>query len=143
VGLVMTIEIQPATLGQVKRSSRGQLVEITQDVTNVAQRLQEIDPDLKLLFDEDQCFYIVRHDVARPDGSVDENLVLTSQQLGSHIVERVRQISSAGYDYVRELEQMEDAARKQRDHEVSERQGPILEQLSHALRKDLGLRSQF
>lgn len=139
----MTIEIEPATLGQVKRSSRGQLVEITQDVTNVAQQLRDIDPDLKLLFDEVQHFYIVRHDVARPDGSVDENLVLTSKQLGAHIVERVRQIASAGYDYVRELERMEDQARRNREHAERERRGPILEELAHALRKDLGLRTNF
>jgi hypothetical protein len=139
----MTIEIQPATLGQVVRSSRGNLVEVTQDVTNVAQQLKAIDENLVLLFDEEQLFYIVQVHVPQPDGSVKEDLVLTSQQLGSHIVQRVEQISSQGYDYVRELEQMEDAARKRRDHEVSERQGPILEKLAHALRKDLGLKTQF
>lgn len=139
----MTIEIQPATLGQVVRSSKGNLVEVTQDVTNVAQQLKAIDENLVLLFDEEQLFYLVRHDVAQPDGSVEENLVLTSQQLGGHIVQRVQQIASQGYDYVRELEQMENEARARREHEISERQGPLLEQLAFALRKDLGLKTQF
>lgn len=142
-GFAMTIEIQPATLGQVVRSSKGDLVEVTQDVTNVAQQLQQIDPNLKLLFDEVQQFYLVRHDVPLPDGSVDENLVLTSQQLGGHVVDRVRQIASQGYDYVRELEKMENEARARREHEISERQGPILEELAFALRKDLGLKTSF
>jgi hypothetical protein len=136
----MAIEIQPASLGQVKRSSRGQLVEITQDVTDVAKQLRDIDPDLHLLFNDEQGFYIVQHHVHEPDGSVTEHVVLTAKQLGSNIVDRVRQISSDGYDYVRELEQMENQARRDREHAEREARGPILEELAHALRKDLGLR---
>ncbi len=137
------IEIQPASLVQVVNSDRHNLVEVGQDVLDVVAQLKQIDPDLHVFYDEHEEFFVVEHHVHNLDGSVDENLVLTAQQLDQRIVERVRFISSSSYDFVAEGERMEDEARKREERLFSEQRAPVLEELAHALRKDLGLKRNF
>lgn len=138
------LEIRPANLAQVVDYD-GRMVEVASDVTNVAVQLREIDPNLKLLFamDAKDPYWMVRHDVPKPDGSVEEQLVLTSMDLGSHIVERVRQITGEGYDFVGELERLDAEAKKREDQKFTDQRAPILEKLEHAVRKDLGIKRNF
>lgn len=139
----MPIEISPANLAQVV-SYEGRLVEITDDVTGVATQLREIDPDLKLVFaaEADPPYWLVRHDVAEPDGSVTEHLVFTSVTLDG-VVERVRRISADDYDYAGELEALDKQAHVAEEQRFTQERGPVLEKLAHALRKDLNIKTQF
>ena len=132
------LEIRPANLAQVT-SYRGRMVEIADDVTGVAQQLKAIDPSLVLMFaDEAKTpYWTVFHREDQPDGSIEERLVLTSLDLGAHIVERVRQIDSDRYDYSAELEATDAAAKRAEEHRYSEQVGEIGERLHHALRQDL------
>ncbi len=138
------LEIRPANLAQVTTYG-GKMLMVSDDVTDVAKQLAEIDPDLKLLCaaEANPVYWVVRHDIDEPDGSVTEHLVLTTYDLGSHIVERVRQIASGSYDYAAELERADAKARADEEHRFSEQRGPILERLSHAVRHDLGIKRDF
>lgn len=134
------LEIRPANLAQVV-SYGGKMIAVTEDVTHVAQQLQELDPCLRLYCaaEADPMYWVVTRQVPQPDGSVNEELVNTSLDLGSHIVERLRQIDSDGYDYAAELEKQDEEARRNQEYREAERRGPILEKLAYAVRKDLGL----
>lgn len=132
------LEIQPASLAQVQRSDRGDLIAIDDDVHNVARDLKAIDSGLKLEFDTVEEFFVVSW-LHMEDGQVKEKLVLTARDLDQRIVERVRRISLPDYDYVRELERIDREADRRADHEHREQVGPYAERLRHALRKDLGL----
>lgn len=140
----MAIEIQPASLAQVV-NYRGKKVGITEDVTDVAKRLREISPDLRLFFmpESDPAYWQVERHVEQADGSVDEQLVLTSMDLGAHIVERIRQISSPDYDFVAELEHLDAKAKAKEEAHFADKRGEVLEELAHAVRTDLGLRKNF
>lgn len=133
------IDIEPASIAQVKRTDKGRLVAVEGDVQNVANDLHAIDKGLRLAYDPDQDYYVVHHLRVLGDGSVEEHLVTTARACDQRLVERVREISLPGYSYAEELEKMEAAAKRARDRDFSERVGPAAERLRHALRKDLGL----
>lgn len=133
------IDIEPASIAQVKRTDRGKLVAVDDDVQNVANDLAEIDKGLKLSYDPDQDIYIVFHKRVEGDGSVSEHLVTTARECDQRIVWRVKEISLPGYDYAAELERVEAAAKKARDDQFREEIAPLAEELRHAMRRDLGL----
>lgn len=135
-------EIQPVNAMQVFQTDRGHLVAIDDDVQSVARELRAIDEGLKVWFDPDQDHFVIFHERTLGDGSVEEHLVTTAQELDQRIVERIRQISSRDYDYVAELERIDLAADRAAEHALSERIGPHLERLAHGLRKDLGLKAR-
>jgi hypothetical protein len=133
------VEIEPAGLMQVTRTERGKLVAITDDVQGVARDLRDFDRGLKLWFNPDQDYYVVYH-VTMRDGEVKEDLVLTARELDPRVVQRVKQIAGTEYDFVKEMEQMDAAAERARQHAFSEQLGPRAERLAHAIRKDLGMK---
>lgn len=128
------MEIIPATVAQVARMDSGRLVAVDDDVQNVARDLREIDPGLRLRFDEYQEFYVVYH----VDGD-EESLVTTAQECDQRLVKRAREISRPDYDYGLELEKAEAESKKQADDRFADQTGDVGERLAHALRKDLGL----
>jgi hypothetical protein len=135
------IEVRPAPLAQVV-AYRGRKVEIDADVGDVAVRLREIHPDLRLMYaiDAEPPFWQVERHVEEPDGSTTEHLVLTSMDLGAHIVERVRYIDSGAYDFAAEAEKQDREADARLEQHFEEQRHEVLERLAHAVRKDLGLR---
>lgn len=133
------VEITPASLGQVTSTDKGRLVAITDDVGGVAQQLLELDEHLRLAYDPDQAYFVVSRHLPQEDGSVEEQLVTTAQELDGRLVHRIREIGSEDYDYGAELDRIDAVAAKRHDHEQSEKLGPHAEKLSHAIRKDLGI----
>jgi hypothetical protein len=126
------MEIQPASIAQVRAGRNGRKVLIEDDVLHIAKRLQEIDRSLRLRWNEQGEFFVVYQVL---DGS--EKLVLTARELDERIVQRVRKIAHPSYDYVAEMERMDRRAEKDADHRFHEQTGEIGERMAHALRKDL------
>lgn len=137
------LEIRPANLAQVV-SYKGKMVQIADDVSGVAQQLREIDANLKLIYaaEAKPPYWIVRHDVDEPDGSVTEHLVFTSTTLEG-LVERVMRIAADDYDYAAELAATDAKAAVAEDERFAAQRAPILEKLEHAFRKDLGIQRNF
>jgi hypothetical protein len=133
------VEIEAASLAQVRRSKKGTLVVVDDDVQNVARDLKDIDKSLRLEYDPHEEFFVVTQHRVLGDGSVEEHLVTTSRACDQRLVQRVREISDPRYDYAGELEKAEDAANRAREQKFEEQIGAGSEQLAHALRKDLGL----
>lgn len=131
------MELQPASMRQVRRQRDGRMVDIDADVGNVVAQLHELDSRLRVRFAETGGYFVVYEQLE--DGK--EHLVLTSQTLDARIVERVRQISSPSYDYAAELERQDAAADREADRRLHERVGPIAEEFMHAARRDRGLQT--
>lgn len=130
------MEIRPASLAQVQQAPDGRMVVVDDDVLGIAQQLKEIDPSLCLRYSEAGEYFVIYQ---QSDDGVHQHLILTSQDLNPQVVERVRQIGSEHYDYMKELEAQDAAVERARDHAFSEKTGEVAERLSFAIRKDLGL----
>lgn len=132
-----SVEIEAGSLSQVHRTRRGKLVQVDDDVGNVARDLTAIDPGLRLRYSPDEELFVVYHHRVAADGSEQEQLVTTSRTCDQRIVARIREIDRPGYDYGTELERLDDEADRRRDHERRESVGPYAERLSFALSRDL------
>ena len=126
------MDIAPASLAQIRMGRDGRRVVVSEDVGNVAAQIHEIDPRLGLVWNEKGEFFMV----VEQDG-LTERLVLTAKECDQRIVERVRQIASPDYDYGAEVDRLDAAAEKAKDHRFHEETGEVAERLAHALRKDL------
>jgi hypothetical protein len=145
------MDIQPASIDQVRIASDGGMVTITADVGGVAADIQRIDPCLKLKRSKSTGIYVVYrlHRNGEPcrddDPERTEELVLTARECDQRIVSRLEFIDSqgrGGYDYADALE------RARRDREARERAvfheriGGTAELAAHELRKATGDRYQ-
>lgn len=131
------MEIQHATLSQVRIGRNGRRVLIEQDVHDVVQRLKELDPKLRVHWNEYGEYFVVSEIMA--DGS--ESLVTTTKDLNPVLVDYVQKLASK--DYVAELERLDRDADRQADHARSEKVGEIGERAVHALRKDLAVQNRI
>lgn len=132
------MELQPASLAQVRAGRDGRMIAIDEDVLDIAMRLQEIDDSLRLRWSESGEYFVVYQLIG--DG---EKLVLTSTELTPQIIERVRKIAHPEYDFGAELDQMDAQAEKDKDHRFHEQVGERGEVLAHALRKDLQAKNKI
>src|SRR5271169_1619448 len=107
------MDIQPASVDQLRVGTDGKLVEISADSGGVAESIQRLDPCLRLRYAESSDCYIVyrvhRHGQPCRDDDPErtEELVLTAQECDQRIVKRLEFIDSqgrSGYDYAAELE---------------------------------------
>src|SRR4051812_42242161 len=96
------LDITPASMMQVRLGRGGRVVYIDDDVCGIAKQIQEINPDLRLAFNEGGEYFVVYQLV--PDG---EHLVTTAMELDARLVERVREISAPDYNLAAELEKHE------------------------------------
>lgn len=127
------MEIQHASLAQVRKGRDGRRVLVERDVLDVARQLQEIDPGLRVWWNEYGEYFAVGH--VQPDGS--ESLVTTVAELTPAVVEHVRRLGSAGYDYAAELARKDQQAEKDRADVFTEQVGEAGERLAHAVRNDI------
>lgn len=128
------MEIQHASLAQVRRGRDGRVVEVPADLFGVTDRLREIDPGLGVKYNEFGDYFVIYH--AQPNG--DEDLVTTTIRLTPDVVDHVRKLAHPSYDYVAELERLDRQAERDRDHRFHEQVGEAGERLAHAIRKDIG-----
>jgi hypothetical protein len=124
------VEIQPASLAVAQRGRNGQLVTIEEDVLNIAQQLREIDPCLSLHWNEGRGVFVVLETLENGD----EKLVTVVKEVDQRLVERIRKIASADYDYVKELDMIDAAHDRKIEHDFSEKVGEAGERMYHALK---------
>lgn len=128
------VDIEPASIAQIRKSLKGELILIDDDVQGIAAALREVNDDFRLHYDPYQDIWVV---MQLHDGQ--EKLVTThTGDLDHRLVQRVRQVAARGYDYAAELERSEREAERKRDRDRRESIGPIGERLAHAMAKDLG-----
>lgn len=126
------MDVQPANMAQVRMGKDGKPITISEDVGGVAAQLREIDPKLKLAWNDKGEFFYVAEDDGR-----EERLVFTARECDGRIVERARRIASESYNLVAEMDQIDKGVERARDHAFSEKLGEAGERAAHALRKDL------
>ena len=128
------MELERASLAQFRKGRNGRSYVIEEDVLDIVGQIQDLDENLKVLWNEYGEHYVVVEDCR--DGK--ERLVTTSLYLDQRLLARLREMVSPGYDLAAEMEAQDAAADREKDHEFHERMGERGEQLAHALRKDLG-----
>ena len=132
------MEIQPLTLDQLVRDRKGRQVLIESDVGNIALDLKNLDSSLRLRVTESGGFVVYQH-IDNSDGSYKEHLVLTAKELDARIIDRVRKIMHPSYNYVKELDKLDDIADAKKEYDADQVIGEHGQRIAHALRKDLGI----
>lgn len=127
-------------MDQVERGAQGQAVLIEADVGNVAADLRDIDPALRLRYSEKGEYFVVYFEP--PDRPGDQQLVLTALECDQRIVNRVRQIASADYDYVAELDRIDREAERDKTNANRQRIAEGAEKLYFEIRKAQGIRAR-
>ncbi len=127
------MEIQPASIAQVRKGRDGRQVLIENDVLDVARRIKEIDESLILRYNEFGEYFVVAQIIGD-----EEKLVLTAQELDERVLHRIKHITHASYNFADEAEKMDKQAKKDEEHAFHERAGEAGEVAAHALRKDIG-----
>lgn len=133
------MDIEPASIAQVRQGKDGRNILIEDDVLSIARGLLDIDPNLRLRWNDRGHYFVIYWINAQGD----EKLVLTSKELTPAILERVRYIQSPAYDYIAEVDRMDRQAKKEEDHRFHEEAGEIGERLAHAVRRDLQDKSKI
>lgn len=137
--LILTMEIEPATVEQIKIARDGRLVTISDDVGNVARDLRALHPTLRLRHSESAGHFIVYQEIEKSDGEIIQHLVTTAQQCDQRLVRRVAQIIHPSYDLHKELDKVEAESWEKIEDEMDEWIEDQGDCLAHAMRKDLGI----
>lgn len=138
------MEIEPANYEQVVKAgnNKDDWIVIEKDLGEVVSELKEIDPRLCVRWSPHQSFYaLFAKEVIK--GKEQEYLVNTFKSLDRRVVNRVREILSPSYDFVKEIERSEDKKKRDEEHKLHEAMGERAELLAHALRKDLGIKDRI
>ena len=130
------MEIEPANIDQVKRARNGKMITIDKDVGGVVQEIKRINENLHVRYSDAGEYFVVYH---RNPETGDESLVTTAQELDHRLAKRMEYLNSGQYDYLLELEKIQNRREKQKDERLKEQIGIIGEELAHALRTDLGI----
>ena len=125
------MDLQPASIAQV-RQGKHRRINVTADVGSVVKQIQEIDPRLGVIWDEDGEFFAV----VEQDGPK-QRIVLTALELDHRVLQRIRELASPDYDYVAEMDAMDKQADKEKEHKFMQEVGENAEVMAHALRTDL------
>jgi hypothetical protein len=135
----MTQTLRRATIAQVRAGRGGRLVEVDDDIFDLAKRLHEIDTSLGLDWNDAGGYFRVTQ--ALENGQT--HVVLTCQELTPEVIERVRLVVSTGYDLVGELDRLDRERERESARRLSEKTGVLGERLHHALRKDLAVKDRI
>ncbi len=117
------------------------MIQVDDDVQNVANDLRDIDPHLRLRYSEAGEYWVVYW---CPDGGEDGDgyLVTTAQELDQRVVTQVRKIHHGvlndTYKLSEEIERLDAVAKAEEEHAFTERMGDTYERLAHALREGTG-----
>lgn len=117
------------------------MIEIDNDVGNVAQSLRDIDSHICLRFSEAGGYFVAYWRPSEWDEG-EGYLITTAQDCDHRLVKRVEDIyakcKQPGYSFATELEKVEAEGKREREHKQREESGEALEKLAHAMRADLG-----
>lgn len=148
----MNDTLAPARFDQFVETRTRQVL-VDADSCSVVKDLKAIDSTLGVRFvDGPEPFFAVYQDIRHPDGREEQHLVTTAQAyptsfgtytgLDGRVVERVRKITSPGYDFTAEAEKLKREHDEAKRKERAEVLGEAAERAAHALRKDLGVKSK-
>jgi hypothetical protein len=90
------MDIAAVALTHYTTTADGRMVEVPDDVTNVARDLAKIDPTLRLRYSETGNYFVVYQSTIR-NGQPHDHLVLTAKDCDQRIVKRVREIADPSY----------------------------------------------
>lgn len=145
---LLRLEPPRASQGQLQLTNRLEMVRVDQDVLGVVEHLKRIDTGLVLMYDKAQEIYVLFWEGYREkDGQQQwcEDLVGAYRELDQRLINLIEKIDRQGrsrYDLEKELDRIDDEARRARDRAFSDKIGEHAERLRHALRSDLGVTSQ-
>ena len=131
------MQLEPASITQVRQGKKRRIT-VEADVGSVVKQIQEIDPRLGVIWDDDGEFFAV----VEQDGPK-QRVVLTAQELDHRVLIRVREIASEDYDYVGEMDRMDAQADKDKDSRFRNEVGENAEVMAHALRSDLQAKNKI
>jgi hypothetical protein len=134
-------EIEPASFDQIQKGRDGRTHLITADAGNIAQRLREMHPQLRLRYSEGGDYYVVYLQYeGQPEDGQHGHLVGTFQECDGRIVKSIEEtmwkFRQPGYSLGEELNEAEDKRIKQEDYEFDQQVGEMTERLAHAIRQD-------
>lgn len=130
------MELEAASLSQIRMGKNGRVVEIDNDVLGIAKQLLEIHPSLRLRYSEAGEYFVVYQIL---EGGK-QHMVTTALELDGRLLDRVREVASEGYDFLSEIERREAKVQADHDHRIREQIGEGGERLAHAIRADMGER---
>lgn len=132
--------------GRLALTDKLELVPIESDVYHVVDRLKRIDAGLHLSFHKGEEVFVLEWRGFNDKGEWDEDFIGAYTELDSRLVNLVERLAAREnrnrYDLAKELERLDEQKEREARHLFDERQGPVAEQLAHALRKDLGVKSR-
>ncbi|NCA17935.1 MAG: hypothetical protein EBS90_12990 [Betaproteobacteria bacterium] len=148
----MNDTLAPARFDQFVETRNRQVL-VDADSCSIVKDLKAIDSTLGVRFvDGPEPFFAIYQDIEHPDGRREQHLVTTAQAyptsfgtytgLDARVVERVRQITSPDYDFMKEAEQIKRDYDEAKRRERADAFGDAAEQAAHAIRKDLGIKTK-
>jgi len=144
------IELEPprATVkaGRLALTDKMELVPVENDVFHVVDRLKRIDPNLHLSYHKTDKVFVLEWRGVNDQGQMVEDFVGAYTELDARIVHLIERLAAKEnrnrYILSRELDALDAQREREAMHAHEERMGPAAEQLAHALRKDLGVKSR-
>lgn len=131
------MELEPASLDQIKRGKDGKMIVIENDVGGIVSQIKAINDSLHVRWSDAGEYFVVYHEY--PSGK--QELLTTALELDGRLVKRIEKVTSGSYDYLAEIDKLEAAREAETDAKLKEQIGEFGERLAHALRKDLGVNS--
>lgn len=133
-------DIKPVNYEQVIQAGDDYYI-IDAATSQIVKEINEVDSRLHVKYNTTHNFFVL---FAKEEerGQLIEYLVKTFTELDPRIVHRVKEISDPSYDFIKEEEELEKQADKDKLHAVQEDIGERAERLAHALRKDLGIKNR-
>lgn len=134
-----SIDIEPASWTQVRDIGKDTVI-IEEDILDIVKQLKEISPSLFVRWSagNGEPFYTL-YSKEVINGKETEYLVKTFKQLDQRIVDRVRYIASPDYNYVKDMDRLDNKQDADFNYKMDQFFGEKAEELAHALRRDLGL----
>src|SRR5688572_22380120 len=143
------MEIRPAPFPNVQRGRRGRVVFVDDDALGIAKELEGIQlPEgygsLRLGWNEFGEYFVVIQ--VMPNG--EERLVtIWDPSLNGtpdyRLIQRVRKVIHPSYDIARELDKIDEQAKREADYSFSQKLQAKAEFVAHAVRKDIGAKNKI
>lgn len=130
-------ELEPASFEQIKEPQPGDWVVVEQDVGELVKELREIDPRLRVQHNRRTEVFALYTVEDTPEGEK-QHLVNTFKKFDKRVVNRIRQIYSVEYDFIKEGEDLEKAKDKAFEVEWEEKVQARSEELAYVLRRAFG-----
>jgi hypothetical protein len=128
------MEIPHATLDQVRTGRNGKKIMVSGDVLGVVKQIQELDPRLKVYWNEFGEHYVITERL--DDGTEGMVTTIPPDGLNSALVEYLRFLASSENDYIGDAERKDRQADREKDRALEEQVGEMGERMAYQIRRD-------